>query len=79
MTVLSWLQMRHDGIYSVNESCLGQQLLRATSIVADALRSLTGIELIQRLHGGFGLSFHVVEELHATTFELEVQMKLCHM
>jgi len=56
--------------FLMNESCLGQQRLRATSIAADALRNLTGVKLIRRLHGGFSLRFHVVEELHATTFEL---------
>ena len=76
---LSWLKMRYDEIYLVNESCLGQQRLGATFIAADALRSLAGVKLIQRLHGGFNLHFHVVEELHATAFELKIQVKLCHM
>ena len=71
--------MRYDEIYSVNESCPGQQHLRATCIVADAVRSLTGVKLIQKLHGGFDLRFHVIEELHTTAFELKVQVKLCHM
>jgi hypothetical protein len=79
MTVLSWLQqMRYDEIYSVDESCLGQQRLRPTCIVADALRSLTGVKLIRCLHGGFSLLFYVFEEFHAATFELKIQVKLCH-
>ena len=78
MTVLSWIQIRYDEIYLVNESCLGQQRLRATCIAADALMSLAGVKLIQRVHGGFSLRFHVVEELHATAFELKIQVKLCH-
>ena len=76
---LSWLQIRYDEIYLVNESCLGQQRLGATCIAADALRSVTGVKLIQILHGGFRLRFHVVEEFHATTFELKIEVKLCHM
>ena len=79
MAALSWLQMRYDEIYSVNERCLGQQCLRATRVAADSLSSLTGIKPIQRLHGGFSLGFHVVEELHATEFDLEILVKLCHM
>jgi hypothetical protein len=69
---LSWLKMRYDEIYLVNERCLGQQRLRATCIAADALRSVTGVKFIRILHGGFSLRFHVVEELHATTFELKI-------
>jgi len=79
-TLLSWLQKQYDEIYSVNESCLGQQPLRATCIVADASRSLTGVKLIRGLHDGFSLRFHVVEELHASAFELKIQVKLlCYM
>jgi hypothetical protein len=63
--------MQYDEIYLVNESCLGQQRLRATCIVTDALGISTGVKLIRRLHGGFNLRFHVVEELHATAFELK--------
>jgi hypothetical protein len=72
------VQMQYE-IYSVNESCLDQQLLCATCIAADAFRSLTGVKLIRRLHGEFSLRFHVVDELHATAFELKIQVKLCHM
>jgi hypothetical protein len=81
MTLLSWLQKRlgYDEIYPVNESCVVQQRLGATCIVADALRSLTGVKLIRRLHGGFSLRFHVVEEPHATAFELKIQVKLGYM
>jgi hypothetical protein len=64
--------MRYDEIYSVNESRLGQQRLRVSCIAADAFRSLTGVKLIQRLHGGFSLRFNVVEELHAITFNLKI-------
>ena len=71
--------MRYDEIYSVNESSLDQQRLRATRIAADALRSLTGVKLIKKLYGGFEFCFHVVEELHATAFELKIQLKLWHM
>ena len=72
MTVLGWLRMRCSETYSVNESCLGQQRLGATCIAADALRSATAVKLKQILHGGFSLRFYVVEEFHATTFELKI-------
>ena len=72
MTVLSRLQMRYDKIYLVNESCFVQQRLGATCIATDALRSLTAVKLIRRLHGGFSLRFYVVEEFHATAFELRI-------
>ena len=71
--------MRYDGVYSVNKSRVGQQRLGATCISADALRSLIGVKLKYRLHGGFSLRFHVIDELHATAFELEIQVKLCYM
>ena len=45
MTVLSWLQMRYEEIYSVYESRVGQQRLGATCIAADALRSLISVKL----------------------------------
>ena len=79
MAALSWIQMRYDEIYLVNERCVGQQLLRATCVAADALRSLTGIKPIQRLHGGFSLGFHIVEELHVTAFDLKILVKLCNV
>ena len=79
MTVLSWLQMRHDEIYLGNESSFGQQCLRAICITADALRSLTGVKPIQKLHVGFNLHFLVIEQNHATAFELKIQVKLCRV
>ena len=75
MMVLSWLQMRYNEIYLVNESCLVQQRL---STICIAL-SWACVKLIRRLHGGFSLGFHVGEEIHATAFELKILMKLCHI
>jgi hypothetical protein len=72
MSVLGWLQVRSDETYSVNEGCLGQQRLRATCIVANAISGLTTVKLIRRLHDVFYLRFHVIEELHAATSDLKI-------
>jgi hypothetical protein len=72
MGLLSWLQMGCNETYSVDESCLGQQRLRAMYIATDAIRTWTGVKLIRRFYGMFDLCFHVGEKLHATAFELKI-------
>src|SRR6266478_2730502 len=72
MAVLSWLQMRCNETYSVNESCLGQQGQCATCIAANAIRSSRGVKLIRRIYGVLDLLFHVSEELHTAACELKI-------
>ena len=74
---LSWLQMRCNETYSVNESRLGQQRLREFCIAANAIRSSAGAKLIGKIYGVFDLCFHVGEELHAVIFNLKIRVKPC--
>jgi hypothetical protein len=73
------MRYRYDEIYPVNESCLGQQPLRAICITADAIRSSTAVKLKQMIHDVFDLCFHVGEKLHAVTFNLEIPVKPYYM
>jgi hypothetical protein len=57
--------------YLINESQIGQQLLRAICIAADDFRSSTGVEPIRRFHSVLNIRFNVGEEAQAAIYELK--------
>ena len=65
--------------YSVNESHIGQQLLRAICIAANDIRSSAGVESIPKFHDRLNDRFTVGEEAEAVIYELKARMTLCHM
>jgi hypothetical protein len=65
--------------YLINESHIGQQLLCAICIAADDIRSSTGVEPIQRLHGVLNFRFKLGEEAHVAIYELKAHINLCPM